>query len=138
MERPKRPPFGEWGPSMGLVYGEFKGRDNPGSEYFNLFKNMVAEMQPSTLKPNNDFQRTVRFNDRDYFLGFRINFKKTFDLDDYKPMVGDTILKSLRWTMEKKVEPFWIEIKGAWSDILFTDGKWNYRVEIILDKKNKF
>lgn len=135
MERIRRAPIGEWGSSMGLVYGEFRGKENPGVIYFDLFKNMVKEMQPSALKPNGDFQQTVRFDDRDYFLSFRINYKKTFDQDDYKPITRETTVKSLQWAMEKKAKPFWIEIKGTWSSILFTDGKWNYQAIIILDKK---
>jgi len=120
---------------MGLVYGQFENENDPGVEYFNLFRNMVREMKPSALKPNDNFQNTVSFGGKDFFLSFGINFKKTFENDDYVPIIGKMLTESLQATMKKEVSPFWIEILGTWSTILFTDGKWNYKAEIVLDQK---
>jgi hypothetical protein len=136
MARAERLTINEWGESIYRAYGEFDDKDGPGVRYFNFFRNMVREMQPTALKPNNDFQSTVSFDGNDYFLSFRINSKKTFEADDYVPITGRMVTESLQSAIKNMVRPFWIEIQGTWSSVLFTDGKRNYQAEIVLDKKN--
>lgn len=128
--------FGEWDPMrIGLIYGEFRGKNTPGVRYFNLFKEMILGMRiPRDLMSRNAYEFTANFMDRNYFIQFRVNEKGTNMNDDYKVITGNKAIRTLRQLMKEDIKPFWIEIQGEWSNILFKERKKKYMAQVILDK----